>query len=139
MAARNLETAVSIAPNNPELLGFLGVIYFKARNYENAEIALRCAVSGCSLMEQVDAVCGDLDILACDRQSPDPRFSGVQGLALEGRTLEYFYTYGSVLAFNNRCTDAEPVFRTLDAGFGTDAVVSAIVAEGRAICASAAP
>ncbi|HEX9677128.1 MAG TPA: tetratricopeptide repeat protein, partial [Anaerolineales bacterium] len=36
IAARNLETAVSIAPNDPNLLGFLGIIYFKARNYEFA-------------------------------------------------------------------------------------------------------
>src|SRR3989304_5405065 len=40
IAARNLETAVSIAPNDPNLLGFLGIIYFKARNYEFASTAL---------------------------------------------------------------------------------------------------
>ncbi len=138
IAARNLETAVSFAPNDPELLGFLGIIYFKARNYESAEIAFRCAVRGCDTEAQVIALCGELEILDCNLQSPDPRFEGIQALALEPQTLEYFYTYGSVLAYNDqdgsKCRDAEAVFQELMAEFGEDAIVRSIVDEDRAIC-----
>ena len=140
IAARNLETAVSIAPNDPDILGCLGIIYFKARNYESAEIALRCAVDSCQLEDQVRALCGELEILDCTLQSPDSRFVGIPGLSLESRTLEYYYTYGSVLAFNDhdgsKCREAEVVFQDLMRAFGEDAIVRSIVDEGRAICES---
>jgi tetratricopeptide (TPR) repeat protein len=65
----------------------------------------------------------------------------VIGMELNPNTLEYYYTYGSVLAafaghpdYPGICTDAERIFFKLDAEYGSDPVVSAIVDEGRMIC-----
>jgi tetratricopeptide (TPR) repeat protein len=157
IAARNLETAVSIAPNDPNLMGFLGIIYFKARNYEFASTALYCAVHGCSPAEQALALCAEgeavpteaearqisellqpMSILDCTPAQPDPRIAGIRQLALESSTLEYYYTYASVLAFLDLCVDADQVFRQLESSYGTDPIVASIVAEGRGLCAGAA-
>ena len=172
-AARSAESAVSIDPTNPDLLGFLGIAYFKARNYENAEMALRCAIDGCEVGTQTDVLCTGLAVLNCDQDRllelqaqsagqeldsvtlsrsfaelvcesssiPDCTddqvgrlMAGVPGLELEGGSLEYYYTFGSVLAFEKKCSDAENIFTQLEASYRTDPIVSAIVAEGRALC-----
>jgi hypothetical protein len=57
---------------------------------------------------------------------------------LESSTLEYYYTYASVLAFLDLCVDADQVFRQLESSYGTDPIVASIVAEGRGLCAGAA-
>ncbi len=59
----------------------------------------------------------------------------MRGLELDGDSLEYYYTIGSVLAFEKKCADAESIFNQLETSYGTDPIVSAIVAEGRALCA----
>jgi len=139
IAARNLEQAVLIDPGNPELLGFLGVIYFKARNYENAQATLACAVSGCDDAQHSELLCQKLQILDCDGGAPSPQAAGVIGLDLTADSLEYYYTYGSVLAFDRQCDPAEDVFQALEAEYGRDAIVAAIVAEGRSLCAGSQP
>lgn len=65
----------------------------------------------------------------------------VIGMELNPNTLEYYYTYGSVLAafaghpdYPGICTDAERIFFKLDAEYGSDPIVSAIIDEGRMIC-----
>jgi tetratricopeptide (TPR) repeat protein len=158
IAARNLESAVRIAPSDPNLLGFLGIIYFKARNYEFASTALYCAVQGCSPSEQALALCAaeeaapaesaagariadslqSMSILDCNPAEPDPRLLGVTPMALESSTLEYYYTYASVLAFLNLCEDAAQVFQDLERIYATDPIVASIVAEGRGLCAGSA-
>ncbi len=135
IAARNLETAVEISPNNPQLLGYLGIIYFKARNYENATETLKCAVDGCTDVEHTRLLCDTLAILDCEDEEQTFRASGVAGLELGPESLEYYYTYGSVLTLDKAsCDDAERVFLRLESGYGTDPIVSAIVLEGRALC-----
>lgn len=157
IAARNLESAVRIAPNDANLMGFLGIIYFKARNYEFASTALYCAVDGCTLGEQIFALCAQeesnaeerqgsriaellqpLSILDCSLAEPDPRLQGVRPLALESSSLEYYYTYGSVLAFLDLCDDADVVFQELEGSYGTDPIVASIVEEGRGLCLGSA-
>jgi tetratricopeptide (TPR) repeat protein len=134
IAARNLERAVAIAPGNPELFGFLGIVYFKARNYESAETVLRCAVNGCGPEVGRELLCQK--VYGCDPDEEEAQQYGefVPGLPLEATTLEYYYTLGSVLAFNNQCQDAEAIFQELIASYGSDPIVSAIVAEGRLLC-----
>ena len=134
IAARNLEQAVLIDPGNPELLGFLGVIYFKARNYENAQSTLACAVFGCDDADHATLLCEKLQILDCEVEAQSLQAAGVIGLDLTGDSLEYYYTYGSVLAFDGKCDLAEEVFRDLESGYGRDPIVAAIVAEGRSLC-----
>jgi len=172
-AARSAESAVSIDPTNPDLLGFLGIAYFKARNYENAEMALRCAINGCEVGAQTEVLCTGLEVLNCDEdrllelevQSREQEVdsvtlsrlyaemvcesssipectddqvgrlvAGVPGLELDGQSLEYYYTFGSVLAFEKKCSDAEEIFSQLEANYRADPIVSAIVLEGRALC-----
>ena len=134
IAARNLEQAVLIDPGNPELLGFLGVIYFKARNYENSEATLSCAVDGCDDAQHALLLCETLVILDCTEEGEDLRASGVVGLELDADSLEYYYTFGSLLAFERKCDEAEAVFLRLESEYRTDPIVAAIVAEGRALC-----
>jgi hypothetical protein len=60
-------------------------------------------------------------------------------MALESSTLEYYYTYASVLAFLNLCEDAAQVFQQLESGYAADPIVASIVAEGRGLCSASAP
>ncbi|MGH2619086.1 MAG: tetratricopeptide repeat protein [Anaerolineales bacterium] len=134
IAARNLEQAVLIDPGNPELLGFLGVIYFKARNYENAQATLACAVSSCDDAQHAVLLCETLQILDCEAETQSLQAAGVIGLDLAAESLEYYYTYGSVLAFRGECDPAGAVFRALEEKYGRDPIVAAIVSEGRSLC-----
>ncbi|MFQ5944474.1 MAG: tetratricopeptide repeat protein [Anaerolineales bacterium] len=135
IAARNLETAVEISPENPELLGYLGIIYFKARNYENAVETLKCAVDGCTDLEHARLLCDTLAILNCEDDEQAFIARGVDGLELNPSSLEYYYTYGSVLTLDKAsCDEAERVFLELENRYGTDPIVSAIISEGRALC-----
>jgi tetratricopeptide (TPR) repeat protein len=136
-AARNVEVAVSIDPANPELLGFLGISYFKARNYENAIVTLECAVMGCSDPQHVALVCDtlEIEIPECDQERV---LGGVDGLELEDRFLEYYYTYGSVLSFAEQCDEAEGIFRQLEADYGGDDIINTIIKQGRDLCSESA-
>lgn len=173
-AARNVEAAVSIDPSSAELLGFLGIAYFKARNYENAEDALRCAVFGCDVQDQAWLLCSRLRVLDCteeqlgeleaealnlDPATADQLYAellcrgqgfeecgaervaglsgGVRGLTLGSSTLEYYYTYGSVLAFAEQCGEAEQIFQQLESGYPEDQIIMSIIEEGRSLCPSA--
>lgn len=143
IAARNVERAVAIDPGNAELWGFLGIVYFKARNYESALPVLQCAVEGCSAEESGQLLC-DLKILLCDEDQPPSAYGvAVPGLRLEQGTLEYYYTYGSALAFMDQngelCRQAEPIFQQLISLYGEDPIVAGIVAENRAICEGTIP
>ncbi len=136
IAARNVERAVALDPGNPELYGFLGVVYHRARNYESAVEVLRCAVDGCSAEQSGVLLCDVLQIFLCEDDSGREQFgSSVPGLPLDNRSLEYYYTYGSVLAFDNQCSAAEAIAGQLMAAYGDDLIVSGIVAENRALCA----
>lgn len=136
IAARNLETAVEISPDNAQLLGYLGIIYFKARNYENAVETLRCAVDGCDDQEHAQLLCETLAIMICDDAEQPFIARGVSPLGLDPSSLEYYYTYGSVLTLDKAsCSEAETVFLKLESEFGTDPIVSTIISEGRALCA----
>ena len=138
IAARNVERALGIDVSNAGTWGLLGAVYYRARNYESALEVLRCAVDGCDEVESRRLLCQF--VFGCDPQDPqDAVASGltqpVVGLALRSDTLEYYYTYDSVLAFYGECDDSERVSRDLMSQYGTDAVVAGIVADNRALCA----
>jgi tetratricopeptide (TPR) repeat protein len=147
IAARNVEKALSLDPGNAELYGFLGIVYFKARNYESAIVVLQCAVDGCGLELSRAFLCER--VYNCDRLSEEELAqigAEVPGLPLGPSTLEFYYTYGSALAFfggsplaPTGCQEAERVFRELEAVYGSDPIVAGIVAEGRSVCASPRP
>jgi tetratricopeptide (TPR) repeat protein len=48
IAARNVQTALEYEPQNADIYGQLGVIYFRSRNYEGSILSLKCAIYGCS-------------------------------------------------------------------------------------------
>ncbi len=146
IAAINVERALAIDPSNPEVYGRLGIIFFKARNYESAVEVLRCAVEGCSAAESGELLCG-LKVILCDEDaSPEEVGQIVPGLPLEDGSLEFYYTYASVLTsfrgsgdVPNACGRAESLFQQLLSSYGSDPIVAGIVAENRALCAGGVP
>ncbi|MDF1499074.1 MAG: tetratricopeptide repeat protein [Anaerolineales bacterium] len=145
IAALNVERALMIDTANPDIYARLGTVYFQARNYESSIPVFKCAIEGCSASESGDLLC-ELGIYLCEAGSDQALELGeeVDPLPLVNETIEYYYTYGSALTFyagseeyeGDACADAEAVFTQLMAKYGSDPLVAAIVAEGRAICAS---
>ena len=135
VAARNVERAVTLDPGNPDLYGFLGIVYYKGRNYESALPVLRCAVEGCSQEQTGDLLCNVIQIIRCEDDVPVAQYGAVvPGQRLGSDSLEHYYTYASALAFLDFCDQAEPLFRQLMTAYGSDPTVAAIVSENRAIC-----
>lgn len=144
IAARNVETAVLLDPSNPALYGFLGEVYYRARNYESSLLVLKCAVSGCDTHANGDLLCNKIQIVLCNdpNKTVDDYGHAVTGLPLASDSLEYYYTYASALAFlagspgyENNCSIADGLFQQLMAGYGDDPTVAAIVSDNQAICA----
>jgi tetratricopeptide (TPR) repeat protein len=127
-AALNAEKAITINPYNPNTYGQLGIIYTKARNYEGAKPALKCAVLGCSAEE--NQVAKELLGAGVD----------VSGLPLTSGTVAFYYAqYGSVLAALSRpnqnfCPDALQVLDEVQSKYPDDDTFNLIIAENIAIC-----
>jgi len=132
IAARNVQKALEFQPDNPDVYGQLGIIYFKSRNYEGSILALKCAIRGCTAEESCDGRGG------C---GPNDTPAEVEGLALSPNTVVYYYTYGSVLAAlslprDNNCPEAMQVLGEVKRSFGSDPDIAGIVSAGEAICSS---
>lgn len=146
ISAINIERALEIDPANPDIYGRLGIVYFQARNYESAIDILECAVRGCTVEENRERICRfvyRLDDPECEQA--DEINEEVLGLELGPKSVEYYYTYGSVLAafqghedYPGICNEAEEIFAELMTQFSNDPLVVAIVAEGQAICGGTA-
>src|SRR3989304_2143504 len=143
IAALNLAQALLINPSEADIYGRLGIVFYRARNYESAIPVLRCAVEGCSAEESQALLC-ELGYIRCDPDAGPVEIAGrdVRGLILSSDSLEYYYTYGSALAFQSgapgyetACETAEEVFQQLLAGYGREPLVTGIVAGKRNICA----
>lgn len=120
-AALNAEKAVDLDPTNPDWYGQLGIIYDRARNFESAILVLRCAVEGCSDIQNT--------------ADSDGRWTiSVRGLPLDNNTLIYYYTYGSRLAALNQCDRATPILDEVAAAYPGDAIVIGIVNESYTVC-----
>ncbi len=130
IASQNMRKALSFDPTNPDMYGSVGMVYFKARNYEGAIEALQCAVKGCTPEESCT-------VRRCDEEV-DPRIE-IEGLPLTSSTVLYYYTYGSVLAgmsrsYNDYCERANEVLRQVRNGFSEDAVIMQIIEPSEEIC-----
>jgi tetratricopeptide (TPR) repeat protein len=132
IAARNVQKALEFQPDNPDVYGQLGIIYFKSRNYEGSIPALKCAIHGCTPDESCAGrgECG-----------PNDTKAQVNGLALSPSTVVYYYTYGSVLAAlsrpqDNKCPEAMEVLTEVKLAYGSDPDIAGIVSAGEAICSS---
>ena len=132
IAARNVQKALEFQPDNPDIYGQLGIIYFKSRNYEGSIPALKCAIRGCSGKESCDGR-GDC--------GPNDTEAEVIGLPLSPNTVVYYYTYGSVLAAlsrpkDNKCPEALDVLSEVKLAYGNDPDIAGIISAGETICAS---
>jgi len=132
IAARNVQRALEFQPDNADVYGQLGIIYFKSRNYEGSIPALKCAIRGCTPEESCDGRGG------C---GPNDTPAEVTGLALSPSTVVYYYTYGSVLAAlsrpqDNKCPEAVEVLTEVKVAFGSDPDIAGIISAGEAICSS---
>jgi len=135
-ASTNMLAALNFKPEDPASYGQLGVIYYKARNYEGAIQPLKCAVSGCNATESCKVRNGGID--CTEEKANDPAII-IEGLPLTTNTVIYYYIYGSVLAgmstkTDNSCPTAYQVFDGITTGFGGDSTIMAIVNDGVAIC-----
>jgi tetratricopeptide (TPR) repeat protein len=141
-AALNMARALSINPSDPDLYGELGIVYYKARNYESAIPVLHCAVEGCTAEESQAILC-ELGYAECGPDAEEGTFMGkdVSGLPLASGSVEYYYTYASALAYYSGtdiaplgCSDAERIHKELLQIYGDDTIVTDIVAENQNIC-----
>jgi tetratricopeptide (TPR) repeat protein len=140
IAARNVEQALILDETNAQTWGFLGIVYYKARNYESAVDVLRCAADGCSQVDSRNLICQL--ILGCDPKDPNDKVAAahgqtVTGLPLDQTSVEIYYTYNSALAYqggDTGCADAERIAQKLMAAYGGDAIVAGIVAQNRDLC-----
>ena len=133
-AARNMLKAVEFSPEDPTAYGQLGVVYYKARNYEGSILPLRCAVRGCTAEESCLVRNGGAE---CDPEDiPD---IPITGLELTNNSVIFYYIFGSVLAglhqpSNGYCEEAMGVFDEITAMFASDETIMGIVREGETIC-----
>jgi tetratricopeptide (TPR) repeat protein len=147
-AARNVQKALEYDPNNADIYGQLGVIYFRSRNYEGSLYSFECAIRGCS----GNASCQGRGLQEC-RPELGPRFTAttITGLPISPSTIVYYYTYGSALAGlsrqrDNKCGKATEIFNEVktelndhpDAYADGRATILKIVQEGEFICQSLA-
>lgn len=138
IASLNAKRALQIDPYSADLYGQLGMVYFKARNYESAIPALKCAVRGCD----TQTTC---TVRECN-PAVDPLVE-ITGLTLNENDLAtavYYYTYGSVLAGLYRpvgknsayCAEAVTVLAEVRQKFSNDETIMNIVQASEDICAS---
>lgn len=135
-ASRNMLAALIFKPDDPATYGQVGVIYYKARNYEGSILPLQCAVRGCTALESCTV--RNSGLTCTEEEANDPAII-IESLPLTNTTAIYYYIYGSVLAgmsttTNNMCPQAYEVFDEITAGFGGDDTIMAIVNDGIAIC-----
>ena len=129
-ASRNAYRALEINPYNSDTYGQVGVIYYRARNYEGSIQMLRCAVMGCDAEQ------------SCLAREEDPCESDIviSPLPLTGTTVLYYYTYGSALAglhrpgIDDNCAEAAQVFRKIREQFLDNEIVMGIVTASENIC-----
>jgi len=146
IAAKNVQKALSYEPNNADIYGQLGIIYFRSRNYEGAIDTLKCAIYGCN----GEASCIGRGLERCFPNLGENPVD-VQGLKISPNTIVYYYTYGSVVAalsrpLSNHCDEATKTFGQVrseldanpeDYADARDTILS-IVEDGEFICKSLA-
>ena len=130
IAARNVQKALEIDPQNPNTYGQLGEVYQRSRNYEGAIPTMKCAVRGCTAEEACDVRGG-----CAEGEAAAP----VIGLPLSQGSANYYLVYGSLLAaFSPRepdyCVEAEDVLNQLLSAYGSDPIISANANESLNIC-----
>jgi len=92
-AQQYLDDALALQPENPVIHGRLALLYMQRKNYEGALTSMELAIEGGVYTETLESG----DVVAYS----------VTGLPLEDPvTLEFYYTYGNLLAYFQRCDEA---------------------------------
>lgn len=92
-AQQYLDDALSLQPENPIIHGRLALLYMQRKNYEGALASMELAIDGGVYTETLT--------------SGDVVSYNVEGLPLQdGTTLEFYYTYGNLLAYFQQCDRA---------------------------------
>ena len=131
-AGLNARKGLNFDPDNADAYGRLGIVYHRSRNYEGAIPAFECAIRGCS----ADLSC---EVRQCE-PGVDPTVP-VTGLPLAPGTVDYYLTYGSVLAGMHRqsngfCEEAMEVLRMVRKDYSDDPIIMQNVIESETICRS---
>ena len=132
VASTNALKGLNFDPDNADMYGRLGVVFHKSRNYEGAIPAFRCALEGCTPEESCE-------VRQCNSETDT--MVAVEGLPLSNTTVDYYLTYGSVLAgmhkpSNGYCEDAMRVLKMIRADFSSDTTVMSTLLESEEICRS---
>jgi len=146
IAAKNVQKALEYEPNNADIYGQLGIIFFRSRNYEGAIDTLKCAIYGCT----GEASCIGRGLERCFPDLGENPVD-VKGLAISPNTIVYYYTYGSVVAAlsrprSNHCEEAMKTFGEVRAEIDANPddyadardIILSIVEDGEFICQSLA-
>ena len=129
-AGLNARKGLNFDPDNADAYGRLGIVYHRSRNYEGAIPAFECATQGCD------------PELSCEVRQCDPAVDPmipVTGLPLSPSTVDYYLTYGSVLAGMHResngfCEQAMKILRMVRNDYSADPVIMQNVIESETIC-----
>ena len=130
VASRNAYKALTLSPYNADTYGQVGVIYYRARNYEGSIPLLQCAVRGCDAATSCEA-----------RECEDPEAEQIviTRLPLSDTTVTYYYIYGSVLAGlhrpgDDKCEKALEVLAEVRSAYADNPTIMRIVEASEAIC-----
>jgi len=131
-AGLNARKGLNFDPDNADAYGRLGIVYHRARNFEGAIPAFRCAITGCTAEESCE-------VRQCD-PAADP-MDDVTGLPLSAGSVDYYLTYGAVLAgmhrsSNGYCEEAMEILKMVNRDYGNDPIVRQNIVESENICNS---
>lgn len=130
VAGTNALKGLNYDPGNADMYGRLGIVYHRSRNYEGAIPAFKCALTGCTAEESCE-------VRQCNSEV-DPMLA-VEGLPLSNSTVDYYLTYGSVLAgmhrsVNGYCEEAMRILEMIRADYSNDVTVMSTLNESEEIC-----
>lgn len=92
-AQQYLDDALTLQPTNPIIHGRLALLYMQRKNYEGALASMQLAIEGGVYTETLE--------------SGEVASYTVTGLPLQDNTtLEFYYTYGNLLAYFQKCDQA---------------------------------
>ena len=129
-AGLNARKGLNFDPSNADAYGRLGIVYHRARNYEGAIPAFSCAINGCAAEQSCEVRQCTPDV--------DPMIA-VQGLPLSAGTVDYYLTYGAVLAgmhrpVNGYCEEAMQILRIVKQNYSSDPIILQNINESETIC-----
>jgi len=129
-AGLNARKGLNYDPDNADAYGRLGIVYHRSRNYEGAIPAFKCSIRGCSAVESCEVRQCNPDV--------DP-MAEVEGLPLSAGTVDYYLTYGAVLAgmhreVNGFCEEAMDILKMVKQDYSSDPIIMQNVDESENIC-----